>query len=124
MKAAVEFVVNLERELLASAARASLKRIDQLLDAGFIEFGKSGNIWRKSDILDALPQETASEAGITREMADISVQHLGEHHIWLAYKACVIQSGEMIETSLRSSIWQYNDGNWCLIFHQGTACRD
>ena len=49
-----------ELELLQLATRASQKRIAQLLDDEFLEFGASGKVYDKPAKLNALSEEATS----------------------------------------------------------------
>ncbi len=46
-------LIDLEMELVSPSARASVDRINELLSEGFEEFGSSGKVITKADILKA-----------------------------------------------------------------------
>jgi len=81
----------------------------------FMEIGSLGQIYNKQDILDHLPKEN----GITWEMENFQTKELGENFVLATYQVKKI-SNETTIVSLRSSIWQKENGDWKMLFHQGT----
>ncbi|MBO9826851.1 nuclear transport factor 2 family protein [Xanthomonas sp. A2111] len=118
MDAAVQgALVALELELLEPAVRASSERVAELLDEAFVEFGASGRCFDKSAVLQAL----AAEAGDVRYRAfDIEVHSLAPDLAQVRYRSERNGGGEPPRQALRSSLWQYRDGRWRMLFHQGT----
>ncbi|MBO9875058.1 MULTISPECIES: DUF4440 domain-containing protein [Xanthomonas] len=118
MDAAVQgALVALELELLEPAVRASSERVAELLDDAFVEFGASGRCFDKSAVLQAL----AAEAGDVRfRTLDIQVQSLSPDLAQVRYRSERSGGGEPPRQALRSSLWQYRDGRWRMLFHQGT----
>lgn len=108
---------DLEIELLQPDVRKSVDRLDDLLADDFVEFGASGEQYDKQDILDHLPK--LAETKWTTH--DFKTKELSPETILATYRAKkhVIKSGEE-SVSLRSSIWQIRNGQWKMIFHQGT----
>ena len=51
-----ERILALERKLLDPDVRASSQELDRLIADDFVEFGSSGRIWNKRDVLSALPR--------------------------------------------------------------------
>ncbi len=105
----------LEVELHNSSSRAS-ERAAQLLADSFVEFGASGQIYSKTKMLTLLAAEvppiiSASQFSARRIAADV---------VLLTYVACRHASPDVF--SLRSSIWQFEDSQWRITFHQGTPC--
>ena len=60
MKIIIDVIKNLETSLLQSSTRQSTESLNQLLADDFIEFGVSGKIYNKKDILALLPKEQHS----------------------------------------------------------------
>ncbi|WP_295842665.1 DUF4440 domain-containing protein [uncultured Xanthomonas sp.] len=118
MDAAVQrALIALELELLEPAVRASAERVAELLDDAFVEFGASGRRFDKSAVLQAL----AAESGDFRYRAfDIDVQLLEPELAHVRYRSERNGCGEPPRQALRSSLWQYRDGRWRMLFHQGT----
>jgi hypothetical protein len=91
------------------------ERVADLLELGFFEFGASGRIWLREDIL-AEQVPTAPRAYTTE---NASAEMLTENIALLTYRVTV--NGVQ---SLRSSIWRCRDGAWRMVFHQGTVVQD
>ena len=105
-------IESLEKKLLVSASRKSINTLDELLDDDFKEFGKSGLVCNKQDILNRLPNE---------EPREFNVKYFeGKSVGYFAYliNFTTLESG--IEM-LRSSIWKSIDGRLQTVFHQGTV---
>ena len=107
-------IYELEIELLKPAARKSVERLDQLISDEFIEFGSSGKVYSKQDILQTLPYE--KEQAI--EINNFKTAELSEDVVLATYRATI--DGV---PSLRSSIWKRVSSNWKMIFHQGTITQ-
>ena len=113
MTTIVEKIKNLELSLLQSKTRNSIKALNQLLADDFIEFGVSGKIYHKNDILTRLPKE---KNPVEIEMFDFEVKQFGKGIVHVTYKT--LQHKKM---ALRSSLWKNNTNNgWQMCFHQGT----
>ena len=111
----------LEEELLQPAVRKSASRLDALLADDFIEFGSSGRVFGKHDIIDAL----RSESPVRRSLTDFRALPLGPRVVLTTYRATSNgASGEEPVHSLRSSVWRLLDGRWQVVFHQGTRSEE
>ena len=113
MKAIVEKIKNLELSLLQANARHSMKTLNQLLADDFVEFGVSGIIYHKKDILVLLPKE---KNPVEIVMFDFKLKQYAEDIVHVTYKT--LQHEKL---ALRSSLWKKNQINeWQMCFHQGT----
>jgi len=100
---------DLEERLLLPSVRAS-PEVATLLADEFVEFGSSGKIYDKQQIILLLQQEQ----GRTRTtLADFSARRLAADVVLVTYR--VVES-----RTIRSSIWRSVDGRWRMVFHQGT----
>ena len=108
---------SLELSLLDPAVRHDRARVESLLAEDFQEFGSSGKIWSRSEILDLLE----SEAPRSIAAHDLVCHVLAEGVALITYRAVSSdpQTHERL-TTLRSSLWSIVDGQWKLRFHQGT----
>ncbi len=108
----------LEEDMLQPEIRRSPEAVASLLTDDFCEFGSSGRIFSKSEILEALRTETGGQISI----ADFCVRSLTAETALVTYRAIrradAHQAGR---TSLRSSMWVLRDGRWQMLFHQGTS---
>lgn len=107
----------LEEDLLQPGIRRSPESVAAMLTDNFCEFGSSGRIFRKEEVIEALRTEAPGQISI----ADFSVRNLTPETALVTY--CAIRRGETNQearTSLRSSMWVLRDGRWQMLFHQGT----
>lgn len=106
----------LEERLLQQSVRLDESALTTLLADDFVEFGASGQVWTKAEVIVAL----LSEAFVTRRIQDFDVRLLSVD-VALATYRCGTESVEGVESfSLRSSIWRRQPDGWQMIFHQGT----
>jgi hypothetical protein len=106
-----ELIKLLELDLLKSSVRSSKVELDKLLADNFFEYGSSGQVHYKQDVLNTLPTENIRKF----EVDDLKVQELSDTVILVTYKT--VEKGI---TCLRSSIWKKHNTRWQMIFHQGT----
>ncbi len=106
-----------EEALLDPAVRKDRAQVESLLAEDFVEFGSSGRIWTRNEILDLLATEIYSPLTIE----DFEYAQLSERVALVTYRGVHIdtQSGNRI-VSLRNSIWIKKSTTWRLRFHQGT----
>lgn len=109
-------IYQLELSLLKPETRGSAHHLNQLIADDFVEFGSSGNIYRKKDCIEDLPFESRVDKDINVE--NFEVIELSSDIILATYKIT------RPRVSLRSSIWRRIDGQWQMIFHQGTKCEE
>ena len=107
-------IEELEKELHQPNTRKSKERLNELLAENFMEFGQSGNTYYKKDILERLPKSEE----IRLQSSDFKTQKLSPEIVLITYR---LQKSNM--QSLRSSIWQKNNGQWQMLFHQGTLLQ-
>lgn len=106
----------LEEELLQSAVRKST-RLTELLADDFIEFGSSGRVYTKSDLVAVLQ----AEMPVVQTTSDFNVISLAPDVALLSYK--IRRHSEPEVQTLRSSIWRRTKGQWRMVFHQATITQ-
>ena len=106
-------IQELEERLLSPAVRRSPEALDSLIADDFLEFGSSGRICSKADVLNGL--DPIGEFSLS----DIHVTELGTGYALITYQLALINDGNRT-TSLRSSIWRLENQGWRMLFHQGT----
>ncbi len=104
----------LERQLQQPGVRNDPEMVTALLASEFVEFGSSGRIWHKCEIVEALRHERKTPAIRIRSFR---AQLLAPEVMLVTYVA-----SSPAET-LRSSIWVHRDGRWQMLFHQGTPTK-
>ena len=116
MRDAAEEIRALEEKLLSGDFRRDREAVAGLLAEDFREFGSSGRVWSKQEILDQLEAEESFEA----QIENFEAVEFAAEAVLVTYKVTVRRSGAE-SASLRSSIWIKREGRWRILFHQGTA---
>lgn len=106
----------LETDLLRPEIRRDSEALLGLLAVEFCEFGSSGRIYSRDEIVKALQTESPQPFSVT----DFSVKVLSEGVVLATYRAHRSEPGRGVSASLRSSIWVLRDSRWQMVFHQGT----
>lgn len=110
-----QLIYEVEISLLTQHIRKSHTQLKQLIADEFIEYGASGLIYNKNDLLDSLPEEEPQSYFVE----NFSVLELSPEVMLATYKVTVAS-----KSSLRSSVWQYKHNRWQMVFHQGTPCQN
>lgn len=106
-------ILDLELQLLKPHIRKSPAEIDKLLAEEFFEFGSSGTVWYRGD--------SVGGHGISvRDMTltNFEINLLAEGVVLATYH---VQDLTRVQNTLRSSIWKLDNGQWKMVFHQGTV---
>jgi hypothetical protein len=107
----------LEERLLDSSVRKSPQELAALLADDFVEFGASGRVFDKRQIIDSLQ----GERPVTLSLTDFRATLLAPGVMLTTYRITRHADSERAAgNSLRSSIWKLLDGRWQMVFHQGT----
>jgi len=111
-----------DQEMSLHHAATRLERLDELLHDAFIEFGRSGRAYDRSEIIQTLLEAKPSGDVWSR---DFHLQRIGEGVALLTYKtAHVDTAGHLTRHTLRSSLWEQTSTGWKMRFHQGTPTSD
>jgi hypothetical protein len=89
--------------------------MERLIAPDFFEYGRSGRVYSREDILAAEPEHFEAQL----PLRELDVRLLGRDIVQLTYNSIVRYDGGWLY-SRRSSIWSRNSGKWLLRFHQGT----
>ncbi len=103
-------VCDLEKKLLTHLTRHSENQLNELIDEGFIEIGKSGKVYDKTSAIQVLmlaPNEDVSE------FSDLIAKQLSSDTVLVTYKT---EGGKVT----RSSIWLRENSKWKIVFHQAS----
>jgi len=115
-----ETLRQLEASLLTNTVRKDRARVAELLADEFREFGRSGTVYTKAEILAFLQEE--EEIRVT--MKEFGCQMVAEGVALVTYLSERTEpSGEAIE-ALRSSLWVRRRHRWQMVFHQGTPLSE
>ena len=108
----------LEESLWREATRFDPHYLEALLSPDFFEFGRSGRIWTRQDVL----AHPAVPIDAELPLADFAVHMVDDDVALVTYRSSV-RSGNQIEWGNRSSIWHRTESGWKLHFHQGTPTQ-
>ena len=111
----IEQLRQLELELMDPVRRRDPAALAHLLTDDFIEFGKSGRVFNKTEILAAIANPAGQ--GEILQIKDFRVRLLASDCALATYRINVQAPGI---PSLRSSIWIRSASGWQMCFHQGT----
>ncbi|MFO7298802.1 MAG: DUF4440 domain-containing protein [Actinomycetes bacterium] len=105
----------LEESLYLPETRFDQQYMDELLAPEFVEFGSSGRVWNRMQIIRTDPVEIAAKL----PLPDLEIRLLGVEVALVTYRT---EMGLDFATAAnRSSVWRfYPDGKWRLVFHQAT----
>jgi hypothetical protein len=107
-----EEFADLEQRLMSPEVRKNPQALNALLAEDFFEFGSSGTVYNRNEVLAAL----STEQSVERVMSDLTVKRLSDDTVLLTYRLMRYDG----RSTLRVSIWQFQAGQWKMIFHQGT----
>ena len=110
----------LEERLLKPSVRRSVQDVSELLADEFIEYGSSGYIFNKKQVIEGLQGEDPVEISLS----DFKAKSLTSGVILVTYRAVKHGPSEQKTYSLRSSVWKLIDGRWQIVFHQGTPTKN
>ncbi|MGA9173781.1 MAG: DUF4440 domain-containing protein [Thermoactinomyces sp.] len=109
-----EHLCQLEQLLLQPEIRTSPEELSKLLADEFFEFGSSGRVWYKKDMV------STGIGVIKATLHNFEVHPLAPDVVLATY--CSVNETRKQHT-LRSSIWKRIDGRWQMVFHQGTPTK-
>ena len=105
----------LEHSLYDPETRFDEEYMDELLGPDYVEFGSSGRVWTRGQIIRTDPVEIAARL----PLPEFQVRMLGPDVALVTYRS---EMGLDFSTAAnRSSVWQFDStGHWRLTFHQAT----
>ncbi len=109
-----ETIFEFETALLDPTVRAAKDKLQEFISDEFIEFGSSGKVYTRNDILDLLPLEDPIDV----QVEEFTITELSTGVVLAKYR-----SKTDAQVTLRSSIWKLYDGQWKMMFHQGTRVQ-
>ena len=98
----------------------ALDVLAELIDNEFIEIGSSAAVYDKAEVIRWLASDDQSEHSGT----SFKAYPLAENIILLTYIS-IIKNTSVVDSkqAIRSSIWRLSDGQWRMVFHQGTPLK-
>jgi hypothetical protein len=116
-KALAAHLLDCERALLDPEVRRNRRRVSALLARDFFEFGASGRLWSRSQILTLLETENYEPPALE----DFACRWISDDAVLVTYRTVRTGAKTSAQQSvLRSSIWKKEKEKWKVRFHQGT----
>jgi len=92
----------------------------ELIDNEFIEIGSSATVYDKAEVMRWFASDDPSE----RIGTSFKAHPLAENIILLTYISSIKDTPVAdSKQAMRSSIWRSTDGQWRMVFHQGTLLK-
>jgi len=107
-----ETLYEMEKKLANFESKSIAERA---LTDDFVEYGSSGKIYNKKDIIDYYK----TLRSINHIITDFSIEFLSDTVVKTSFK-----SNLEGKKALRTSIWKFVDNAWKMSFHQGTGYKD
>lgn len=108
-------LIELERELLRGETRADRAALERMLAPDFVEFGSSGLVYSRREVIDVLLSDPRLSEPLRIDA--VVKRALSPNVVLLTYVAIGETTGRRVN---RSSIWVRDDESWRMAFHQGT----
>ena len=108
-------LTRLEEAMWREQTRFDMGFMEAALAADFFEFGRSGRIYTRAQIL-ALPRHFIDAK---LPLPAFTIRLLDRDTAQVTYNSEVTYDG-VVEHGRRSSIWSRTESGWVLRFHQGT----
>jgi len=105
----------LEESLWRAETHFDRDHMSEVLAPDFLEFGRSGGVYRREEILD----DPAQPINATLPLAKFAVRSIAADVALVTYVS-EVTDGEVKEVANRSSLWSRHAGGWRIRFHQGT----
>ncbi len=105
-----------EEKLLNYSVRKSADAVSSMLCDDFREFGSSGRVFSKPEMIASLQAESPRQV----LMEDFRAELIAESVALVTYTTSKEEPAAGTVKALRSSLWLYRSGEWKMLFHQGT----
>jgi hypothetical protein len=105
-------LIELELRLQAPSTRSDSAATAELLSHDFREFGASGRIWNRAEIIAELAIETPHQT-VNNNFKCVQLSN----ELALLTYLC----SSPTRKTLRSSLWRLEGDKWRIVFHQGTV---
>lgn len=106
-----------EEALLDPAIRRHRALVEAFLAEDFREFGSSGRVWSREEILELLETEDYTPPALE----DFCCQSIAEDVALVTYRTVRKNPATGLGAAvLRCSLWKKSSGGWKVHFHQGT----
>jgi hypothetical protein len=112
----VELINALELSFFDFGVRHSIDKLNELIADNFVEYGRSGKVLNKKDIISLLLNTEPPAA----KLENFKIKNLSDDFLLVNYISIINKKDKLAEKTLRTSIWKLYGEKWKVIFHQGT----
>ena len=116
----LEEIQSLEEALHRPEVRRSREALETLLAEGFVEFGSSGSVYDRRNIIDLLVRESGADDGDLRSSNHV-LTPISNDAVLLTYETERSYQDGSKRRVLRSSVGKHDGLKWQMFFHQGTV---
>lgn len=110
----------LETDLHRLETRQNRERLEQLLHPAFVEVGRDGRRYTRSEVIGEFAVSGATLEPVWSRHFELA--ELGPGVVLLTYSSAHEgPNGELTRHTFRSSLWLLDEAGWRMRFHQGTA---
>jgi hypothetical protein len=113
----LEQLKQMEEELWITETRFDRELMEQYFAPDFFEFGRSGRVYDREEML--FDAKDAAEIKAKLPLEKFHARYLSEDIVQVTYISELDWEGEILRGN-RSSIWSRVGDGWQLRFHQGT----
>jgi hypothetical protein len=111
-------LLSLEQQLMDPEFRKDRDQTAALLAEEFFEFGSSGRVWTRAEILEP---SSANQSALAVE--DFVVRSIAPELVQVTYRTVRTMREGGQQAALRCSLWIWREDRWQMIFHQGTKVQ-
>lgn len=108
----------LEESLWRTQTRFDRTHCAKVFADDFIEFGRSGRVWSRSELIEAEPRKIECEL----PLPEFRTRMLTRELVQATYISIVQNPDGGQDAANRSSLWRWEKGRWRICFSQGTPC--
>ncbi|MEM7216027.1 MAG: nuclear transport factor 2 family protein [Pseudomonadota bacterium] len=121
-QAQAEEIIKLEESLWVAETRYDDAYMETLLAPDFLEFGKSGKTYTRDKMF--FGGFNGQKIDCKLPLTGLQIRAVGTEITQTLYVSELKRNG-ITERANRSSIWRRTiDGNWQILFHQGTETKE
>jgi hypothetical protein len=89
--------------------------LDAMMAPGFFEVGASGRVYSREYVLETCLERYKYPETLVAEVTEPKLRHLADE-CWQLYYVLI----EPDRVTRRSTIWRRVEGDWQIVYHQGT----
>lgn len=113
-----ELIEQRERALLQTNWKTNPELIDEFLAKDFEEISSNGQITARQEVVNWLLHKNND---VQWSLINFRIRVLADDIVLASYSAQQRQDSQTTRKgSIRTSIWQYQDDQWKMVFHQAT----